>query len=479
VDIRTKLVFALVAVALGSMLALGITTYPSVRSLLRESTVDQLDGLAESKKDALEVILAGWRERVALVASRTQLRISLRDHTRTGRADVADRIRRILRDALGSSSTLSLLAVYDPQGSLVAFIAKDEVEAPGSSPPPAAAIEYRGARLTAPGTARVTFAAQLSLADETVGSLIAELVAGELTDLTGHYDGLGETGETMIVMEGEAGPEVLHPVRHEGPATVSLGVTMSADDPVMRALAGDEGVFWEGVSDYRGVPVWAATRHIPETGWGLVATVDDSEERAPIAVFREGLIQLALSLSAFAVLLGAILGLRFAKPIHDLATVADKIRGGALSTRAEVHSEDEVGLLARTFNEMADELEQRMTLLHEYRRFFDVSVDMLCIAGTDGYFKRTNPAFERTLGWSTEQLLSRPFFDLIHPDDMESTQQEVEKLAQGITTLSFENRFRCADGTYKRLVWTSYPEPDTGLLYAIAYEVGPRIDRPR
>ena len=146
-----------------------------------------------------------------------------------------------------------------------------------------------------------------------------------------------------------------------------------------------------------------------------------------------------------------------------------------MSARAVVGREDEVGLLARTFNEMADELEQRMTLLHEYRRFFDVSVDMLCIAGTDGYFKRTNPAFEKTLGWSTEQLLSRPFFDLVHPDDIESTQREVEKLAQGITTLSFENRFRCSDGSYKRLVWTSYPEPDTGLLYAIAYEVGPRI----
>jgi PAS domain S-box-containing protein len=477
VDIRTKLVFALVAVALGSMLALGTTTYRSVGSLLRESTLDQLDGLAESKEGALEMILAGWRERAALVASRTQLRISLRDHSRQAGGAAADRMGRILQDALDSSNTLSLLAVYDVDGDLVSFAARNQTGPPEASRPPTAEIEYRGARLTAPGAAWVTFAAELSLSGESLGWLVVEFGAAELVELTGHYEGLGETGETMIVVEGEAGPEVLHPVRHSGMEPAQRGEMTSLDNPVTRALAGQEDVFWEGVTDYRGVPVWAATRYIPETGWGLVAKVDDSEERAPILAFRKRLTQLALSLSAFPILLGTLLGLRFAKPIHDLATVADEIRGGALSARAAVNSEDEVGLLARTFNEMADELEQRMTLLHEYRRFFEVSVDMLCIAGTDGFFKRTNPAFEKTLGWSTEQLLSRPFFDLIHPDDVESTQREVGKLAQGITTLSFENRFRCADGTYKRLVWTSYPEPDTGLLYAIAYEVGPRINQ--
>lgn len=112
-----------------------------------------------------------------------------------------------------------------------------------------------------------------------------------------------------------------------------------------------------------------------------------------------------------------------------------------------------------------------MTLLHEYEKFFEVSLDLLCIAGTDGYFKRTNPAFERTLGWGKDQLLGRPFFDLVHPDDLEATRLEIEKLAQGIPTISFVNRFRCAGGGYKSLRWTAHPEPETGRLYAVAYEV--------
>lgn len=143
-----------------------------------------------------------------------------------------------------------------------------------------------------------------------------------------------------------------------------------------------------------------------------------------------------------------------------------------MGARANVTREDEVGLLGRTFNQMAGELEEKMMLLHEYQRFFDVAVEMMCVAGTDGYFKRTNPAFESTLGWTGEELRSRQFYDFVHPDDVKMTEQEVAKLAQGIPTISFENRYRCADGLYKRLRWSSYPDPETGLLYAIAHVVG-------
>ena len=188
----------------------------------------------------------------------------------------------------------------------------------------------------------------------------------------------------------------------------------------------------------------------------------------PLACFAALLV---LSLSAFAILLGTFLGLRFAKPIHDLATAAERIRLGELSARAKTGREDELGLLARTFNQMAEELEQKVTLLHEFRKYFEVSLDMLCIAGTDGYFKRVNPAFERTLGWSEGEMLSRPIVSFVHPDDVERTAREIEKLDQGIPTVSFTNCYRCADGSWKYLMWTAHPEPETGLIYAIARDV--------
>jgi PAS domain S-box-containing protein len=185
--------------------------------------------------------------------------------------------------------------------------------------------------------------------------------------------------------------------------------------------------------------------------------------------FRAWLVKTALILAAFAILVGLGLGLRFALPIHDLAEVANRIRKGEMDARASVAREDEVGLLARTFNEMAGEIESQMSLLREFRKFFDVSIDLMCIAGTDGYFKRTNPAFVRTLGWTEEELLERPYYDFIHPDDVEKTEEEVAKLAEGIPTISFENRLVSKDGRYVLLRWTAYP--DDGVLYSIAHVI--------
>jgi PAS domain S-box-containing protein len=107
-------------------------------------------------------------------------------------------------------------------------------------------------------------------------------------------------------------------------------------------------------------------------------------------------------------------------------------------------------------------------------RLFELSRDLLCIAGIDGRFRRVNPAFVDTLGWSEEQLLERPFFAFVHPDDLAATKTEVAKLAQGIPTVSFENRYRRADGGWVHLHWTSQPDTPAGLLYAIARDVGPQ-----
>jgi len=105
----------------------------------------------------------------------------------------------------------------------------------------------------------------------------------------------------------------------------------------------------------------------------------------------------------------------------------------------------------------------------ELERFFAMSIDMMCIAGADGCFKRVSPAFD-VLGYSTEELLSRPFLEFVHPDDVPATLAEVEKLAKGAPTIHFQNRYRCKDGSYRWLSWTSAPDP-SGKLYAIARDV--------
>jgi PAS domain S-box-containing protein len=110
----------------------------------------------------------------------------------------------------------------------------------------------------------------------------------------------------------------------------------------------------------------------------------------------------------------------------------------------------------------------------ELYRLFNLSLHMLCIAGTDGYFKRVNPAFEKTLGYKPDELLKRPFIDFVHPEDRETTRQELDKLSRGQSTLYFENRYRCNDGSYRWLSWTSMPKSEDGMVYATALDITER-----
>jgi PAS domain S-box-containing protein len=282
----------------------------------------------------------------------------------------------------------------------------------------------------------------------------------------------------MIVVR-EAGDmvRVIRPTGALDPEPLDPVVPRIEGDPVALALDRQEGTFWHDMTDLDGDAVWVALRHVSEIDWGLVILLDEETGQAPAVAFRKDLTDIAMALGAFAMVVGTILGLRFAAPIHDLAVVADRIRGGNLSARAVVRGEDEVGVLANAFNQMAEEMEERVTLLAEYQRFFEVSLDMLCIAGPDGFFKRVNPAFTHILGWTEAELLSRSFLEFVHPDDLEATQDIIDELSQGIPTVSFENRYRCANGNWRIISWRAQPDPDTGLFYAMARDVTENRER--
>jgi len=104
-------------------------------------------------------------------------------------------------------------------------------------------------------------------------------------------------------------------------------------------------------------------------------------------------------------------------------------------------------------------------------RFFEVSIDMLCFLNFNGYFKRLNPAWERTLGFTRAELMSRPFIEFVHPDDRERTLRQNAEVRSGGKALGFENRYLCRDGSYKWFRWNAAPDDGNQVIYSVARDI--------
>ena len=362
-DIRTRLIFALVAMSLASMAALGAFAYSTVGDLLRDNQLAKLEAVAASKEQDLTRVLVAWRDRVRLVTSRTQLRILLGKLSQNGdgESDYRKGLARILEDARQAVPALVGIQLYSRHGEPVASAGTlPEGLAPTQEDLAAAQAEglHRDAVADPDQRLLVSYLAPMNLVDRRIGSAWVVLSASELSAVTGDYTGLGHTGEALIVRaEGPGVATSLTPLRHDGDAALHRRVEArdGVVQPAIEAVRGVEAMWTEGV-DYRGEPVVAATRWLDEPGWGLVVKIDVAEERAAVLALRDTLWKLALSLSAFGIVAGMVLALIFARPIRELAEVAQRIGDGEWDLRVPERAEDEIGQLGMSFNQMKDEL---------------------------------------------------------------------------------------------------------------------------
>ncbi len=116
---------------------------------------------------------------------------------------------------------------------------------------------------------------------------------------------------------------------------------------------------------------------------------------------------------------------------------------------------------------------QEPSLTDGYRQLVEMSLDLLCIASTNGYFKQVNPAFSEILGWTEDELLERPFLEFVHPEDRDATTLAVETLAGGGNVVDFVNRYRTSEGAHRWIEWRASVNED-GLIYAIGRDVTDR-----
>ncbi len=123
------------------------------------------------------------------------------------------------------------------------------------------------------------------------------------------------------------------------------------------------------------------------------------------------------------------------------------------------------------FSVFSRDVTERDERTNELSRFFELSLDYLCVASLDGYFTRVNQTFTRELGYSEEELLSRSFLEFVHPDDVEPTKEAVAQVAAGQVVRDLENRYRTKDGRYRLLRWHGRLEEGSSRILAVARDV--------
>lgn len=334
------------------MALLGAFAYHTSAGLLQEISLRQLDALAESKKRDLNKVYEGWEDKLRLVRSRTQLSYLIRDYVENESSDALPQIQQTIQGIIVALPQIDKMEIYDVDGEEIASAGRSKVVHDPTSFTDQ--VTHVGTFHTEDGL-RVAMVTGVTFDGSLVGGIEIIFDASDIFDVTGDYTGLGETGEAFVVMRNDSDLSVLNPLRYD--VEISATEQMHASEDMKLVFESEGKQSAEEHSDYRGEQVWLATRYLEKPDWGLVVKVDVSEEEKRANVLQEALVDIAVALSAFAIIGGALLGFYLARPIHDLAVIVERMRHGEEGLRADVKGDDEIAYLAEALNEFLDHLE--------------------------------------------------------------------------------------------------------------------------
>lgn len=369
--INTKVLLAFLLVSLVPFALTSSLFYSAAEKALTQQVISHLESVSVNQKTGVESIVDRNLERLALVSSRTQLRLSLASFISEPRSEHQEKMDQILLDARSPIKGFKDISVLTLDGELVAstdaakigtsqidedFFIKGKQEA-------SADILF----LDEDQKLCVYLAGPLYLEERLLGVVVIEAYAENMLSLVKDYTGLGETGETLLVKRNVNGDALfLASLRFDRDA--ALERTVSKDDlssVVTQALMKKEQSFTD-TTGYRGERVLAATKYIEKTDWGLVVKIDKAEAYAPIYRLRNVLLGIGFLTAIAVTLLAFISAKSITRPIQKLTKGAEMVGRGGYS-EIEVKSRDELGELAASFNRMVRELSSREEELRKAR----------------------------------------------------------------------------------------------------------------
>ncbi len=386
--IRGQLIAWFLLIAAAPLVVFGLATYRQRVAVVKNEAFSKLQAVRDLKAQRINDWLDDLFGDVETIAAHTRTLLAPGETRHPIARDAARKaLREYLLGYLTFHSALSEIQLVDPATAKVLVSTNGQHEGEDRSASPSLTVPLRTKKIlfedihhsTITGGRRMNFAVPVLMPgpEAIVAAVVVVDVSIEVLDRhIGDRTGMGETGETLVVNRDVV---ALSELRWHPDAALKLKISAA---PSVLAAQGKTGVIEE--KDYRGVPVLAAYTFIPRTGWGVVAKQDQAELYAPIVLLERTLLLLFPVCLALVGLVAVTVARYLSRPILEMQTTAEAIRGGNLAARNRVDRSDELGFLARAFNGMADNIENQMAEARGNREIMEAMVHPATLAAFCG-----------------------------------------------------------------------------------------------
>ncbi len=473
--IQSKLILAFLFISLASLFVSNTLSFYSEKKNLTRQILNHLESVASIQHSRVKSIIMQNLERLALVSSRTQLRISLEKHIADENKVHQDKMNRILNDAKSSINDFKNISVFALDGKIVASTDHDRI---GTGDPEKSffIIGQKKNRadllfLDQNQDLQLRLTGPLYLNNKLLGVMVIESSVENMVSSINDYTGLGTTGETVLARHNENGDTLfIMPTRFNRNAALKLTVPKEIQErPINLSFSKGHDILIDAV-DYRGIQVFAVTRYVKETDWGIVVKIDRQEALAPVIHMRNLLAIIFLASAMLIILVSLYIAKSITRPVTELTNVVQEISQGDISVQAEENSIGEIGILAQAFNNMTkklinaqaalknkieelqvevkersqaeekayqlnEELEQRVeelkqmqdALLESERKYKDLqdeSIDGYAWTDMEGHLIEVNDAYKNMMGYSDDELRELTYND-ITPEKWHASEQTI------------------------------------------------------
>ena len=426
-SIRCKVLLSMLFVVTLVASSISLIALESFKKSVESETAAQLSSIANFQHKRVEEFIKHNKQSLLLIASRTQLRLLLKEYNRSPDKALLNTMKKILTDALQSASFFKTLLLLNNKGEPLVTThydisaSKDKnIDVP---------IENFDIRFLSAdsGNQLMLLTMPLTLMGERIGYVSVEASIDELRLITQDYSGLGSTGETLLAEKlGNGDAKFLTKLRFDGYLNNTRTIASHRwDIPVIRALNGEFG-FHQDVVDYRGIPVFAVTTYLSDIGWAVLTKMDQEEALLNYEILKETLIKTFLLLLLVIFLLVLFLSRSISYPIEHLTQIANSIKQGKRQLRADesIAFDKETTMLASAFNDM----------IHELVETLDAIPHGILLMNAKGEIIRCNSKLELMFDYKAGELTGQSIECLLPEHLREQHQAYREKYLQAPET---------------------------------------------